>query len=149
NTLGRFTMNGVFTVEDGYYDFRYGGIISKRFDVKRGATITWSGDPILANLNVQGVYSTEANPAVLLDNPNFNRKIPVNLVIDVRGTLESLEEPDYIFEFPSVGSSLQSEIQYKLADKDSRSTQALSLLLSRNFMGSDGMGGVGGTFAET
>lgn len=149
NTLGRFTMNGVFTVEDGYYDFRYGGIINKRFDVKRGGTITWSGDPILANLNVQGVYSTEANPAVLLDNPNFNRKIPVNLVIDVRGTLESLEEPDYIFEFPSVGSSLQSEIQYKLADKDSRRTQALSLLLSRNFMGSDGMGGVGGTFAET
>lgn len=149
NTLGRFTMNGVFTVEDGYYDFRYGGLINKRFDVKRGGTITWSGDPILANLNVQGVYSTEANPAVLLDNPNFNRKIPVNLVIDVRGTLEALEEPDYIFEFPSVGSSLQSEIQYKLADKDSRRTQALSLLLSRNFMGSDGMGGVGGTFAET
>lgn len=149
NTLGRFTMNGVFTVEDGYYDFRYGGIISKRFDVKRGGTITWSGDPVMANLNVQGVYSTEANPAVLLDNPNFNRKIPVNLVIDVRGTLEALEEPDYIFEFPSVGSSLQSEIQYKLADKDSRRTQALSLLLSRNFMGSDGMGGVGGTFAET
>jgi len=151
NTLGRFTMNGILTVESGHYDFRYGGLISKRFDVKKGGTITWSGNPLLANMNIQGVYSTEANPAVLLDNPSFNRKIPVDLVIDVRGTLEALQEPDFDITFPSVSSVLQSEIQYKLSDADTRRTQAFALLLSRNFLGGQGMGSgaLAGSLTET
>lgn len=151
NTLGRFTMNGIFTVEEGHYDFRYAGLISKRFDVRKGGTITWSGNPMLANMNIQGVYATEANPAALLDNPSFNRKIPVNLIIDVRGTLEALQEPDFDITFPSVSSVLQSEIQYKLADADTRRTQAFALLLSRNFLGGQGMGSgaLTGSLAET
>ncbi|MGE4347639.1 MAG: translocation/assembly module TamB domain-containing protein [Flavobacteriaceae bacterium] len=151
NTLGRFTMNGIFTVESGHYDFRYGGLISKRFDVKKGGTITWSGNPLLANMNIQGVYATEANPAVLLDNPSFNRKIPVDLIIDVRGTLEALQEPDFDITFPSVSSVLQSEIQYKLSDADTRRTQAFALLLSRNFLGGQGMGSgaLAGSLTET
>jgi len=139
NTLGSFTMNGIFTVEEGKYDFRYGGFIKKEFSVEKGGTITWSGNPLLANINIKGIYSTEANPAVLLDNPSFNRKIPINVIIDVKGTLEALEEPDFDIIFPSVSSVLQSEIQYKLSDLDTRRTQAFSLLLSRNFMGEQGM----------
>lgn len=151
NTLGRFTMNGIFTVEEGKYDFRYGGLINKEFNVRRGGTITWSGNPVLANMNIQGVYATEANPAVLLDNPSFNRKIPVNLIIDVKGTLEALEEPDFNITFPSVSTVLQSEIQYKLADDDTRRTQAFALLLSRNFIGGEGMGSgaLAGSLTET
>jgi len=139
NTLGSFTMNGIFTVEEGKYDFRYGGLIKKEFSVEKGGTITWSGNPLLANINIKGIYSTEANPAVLLDNPAFNRKIPVNVVIDVKGTLEDLQEPDFNITFPSVSSVLQSEIQYKLSDADTRRTQAFSLLLSRNFMSEQGI----------
>lgn len=151
NTLGRFTMNGIFTVEEGKYDFRYGGLISKEFNVKKGGTITWSGNPLLANMNIQGVYATEANPAVLLDNPSFNRKIPVNLIIDVKGTLEALQEPDFDITFPSVSSVLQSEIQYKLSDVDTRRTQAFALLATRNFLGSAGMasGALAGSLTET
>lgn len=151
NTLGRFTMNGIFTVEEGKYDFRYGGLISKEFNVRKGGTITWSGNPLLANMNIQGVYATEANPAVLLDNPSFNRKIPVNLIIDVKGTLEALQEPDFDITFPSVSSVLQSEIQYKLADNDTRRTQAFALLATRNFLGSTGMasGALAGSLTET
>src|SRR5690606_19330065 len=151
NTLGRFTMNGIFTVEEGKYDFRYGGLISKEFNVRKGGTITWSGNPLLANMNIQAVYATEANPAVLLDNPSFNQKIPVNLIIDVKGTLEALQEPDFDITFPSVSSVLQSEIQYKLSDADTRRTQAFALLATRNFLGSAGMasGALAGSLTET
>jgi len=151
NTLGSFTLNGIFTVEEGKYDFRYGGFIKKEFGVEKGGTITWSGNPLLANINIKGVYTTEANPAVLLDNPAFNRKIPVNVIIDVKGTLEALQEPDFNITFPSVSSVLQSEIQYKLSDTDTRRTQAFSLLLSRNFMGEQGMGSgaLAGSLTET
>ncbi|MDO4727611.1 MAG: translocation/assembly module TamB domain-containing protein [Bacteroidota bacterium] len=151
NTLGTFTMNGLFTVEGGYYDFKYGGIISKRFNVKKGGTISWTGNPILANMNIEGIYTTDANPAVLLENPSFNRKIPVELVIDIKGTLEALQEPNFQINFPSVSSVLQSEIQYKLTDADTRRTQAFYLLLTRNFLGQTGAGSgaLAGSLTET
>jgi hypothetical protein len=73
------------------------------------------------------VYKTIANPAVLLENSSFNRKVPVEVVIGIRGDLAS-PEPDFNIEFPTVSSVLKSEIQYKLNDKDIRQTQALYLL---------------------
>jgi hypothetical protein len=35
-----------------------------------------------AQLNLEAVYKTIANPAVLLENSSFNRKVPVEVVID-------------------------------------------------------------------
>jgi hypothetical protein len=85
-----------------------------------------------AQLNLEAVYKTTANPAVLLDNSSFNAKVPVEVVIGIRGDLTS-PEPDFNIEFPTVSNVLKSEIQYKLNDKDVRQTQALYLLSSGGF----------------
>jgi hypothetical protein len=37
-----------------------------------------------AQLNLEAVYKTIANPAVLLENSSFNRKVPVEVVIGIR-----------------------------------------------------------------
>ncbi len=138
NTLGKFNMWGDFQVYQGSYNFKYGGIIDRKFEVKKGGYISWEGDPMKARLNLEAVYKTSANPAVLLENPSFNRKVPVELVIGVRGDLAS-PEPDFNFEFPTVSTVLKSEIQYKLNDKDVRQTQALYLLSSGGFLSPEGV----------
>jgi hypothetical protein len=138
NTLGKFEMFGDFSVVSGSYNFKYGGLIGKDFIVKKGGFINWSGDPMAAQLNLEAVYKTTANPAVLIDNPNFNRKVDVEVVIGVKGSLMS-PEPDFSINFPTIGSSLKSEIQYKLDDKDARQTQALYLLSTGSFLSQDGV----------
>jgi len=132
NTLGKFNMWGDFQAYEGTYNFKYGGIIDKKFTVKKGGSISWEGDPMKARLNLEAIYKTTANPALLLDNSSLNKKVDVNVIIGVKGDLKS-PEPDFNFEFPNVSSVLKSEIQYKLNDKDARQTQALYLLSTGSF----------------
>ena len=150
NTLGKFNMWGDFQAYEGTYNFKYGGLIDKKFAVKKGGSIIWEGNPMKAQLNLEAVYRTSANPAVLLENSSFNKKVPVEVVIGLRGDLAS-PEPNFDIQFPSVSSVLKSEIQYKLDDKDVRQTQALYLLSTGSFMSPDGFNqsDLSGTFAET
>jgi hypothetical protein len=138
NTLGKFEMWGDFLAISGTYNFKYGGLIGKEFKVKKGGSITWAGDPMAATLNLEAVYKTSANPAVLIDNPSFNKKVDVEVVIAVKGNLTS-PEPDFTINFPTIGSTLKSEIQYKLDDKDKRQTQALYLLSTGSFLSPEGV----------
>ncbi len=138
NTLGKFNMWGDFLAYEGIYNFKYGGLIDKKFNVKKGGSIVWEGDPMRAILNLEAVYKTTANPAILLENASFNRKVPVEVVIGIRGNLSS-PEPDFVIDFPTVSSVLKSEIQYKLDDRDTRQTQALYLLSSGGFLSPEGV----------
>ncbi|RZJ29633.1 MAG: translocation/assembly module TamB [Flavobacterium sp.] len=138
NTLGKFNMWGDYQIYDGTYNFRYGGLIDKKFAVKKFSSIVWEGDPMRATLNLEAVYKTSANPAILVENPSFNKKVPVEVVIGIHGNLTN-PEPDFNINFPTVSSVLKSEIQYKLDDKDVRQTQALYLLSSGGFLSPEGV----------
>ncbi len=138
NTLGKFNMWGDFQAYEGTYNFKFGGLIDKKFAVRKGGSISWEGNPMRAQLNLEAVYKTTANPAVLLENSSFNTKVPVEVVIGIRGDLTS-PEPDFNIEFPTVSNVLKSEIQYKLNDKDVRQTQALYLLSSGGFLSPEGI----------
>ena len=138
NTLGKFNMWGDFQAYEGTYNFKYGGLINKTFAIKRGGSVTWEGDPMRANLNLEAIYKTSANPAVLIDNPSFNRKVDVEVIIGLKGNLSS-PDPDFNINFPTVSSVLKSEIQTKLDDKDVRQKQALILLSTGSFLSVDGL----------
>jgi len=141
NTNDKFNMYGDFIVSDGTYNFVYGnnflqgGFIEKRFKVKPGGTINWDGNPYRARLNMDAVYRTTANPAILLDNPSVNRKIPVDVVINLNGGLMQ-PEVNFDIQFPKTTSVVKSELLYKLDDKEFRDKQALSLVTTGQFTGS-------------
>lgn len=133
NTLGKFNMWGDFQAYEGAYNFKYGGLINKKFDVKKGGSISWEGDPMRAILNLEAVYKTDANPSALVDNDTYKRKIPVEVVIGITGNLSN-PEPDFNINFPNISSVLRSEIQTALEDKDLRQKQALVLLATGGFL---------------
>lgn len=137
NTLGNFNMWGDFLPYDGTYNFKYGGIIDKKFNVRKGGSIIWEGNPMRAQLNLEAVYKTSANPALLLENSGVNKKVDVEVVIGIRGDL-TRPDPDFAIDFPTVTSVLKSELQTELADKDVRQTQALYLLSTGSFLSRDG-----------
>jgi len=139
NTLGKFNMWGDFQVYQGTYNFKYGGIIDKKFEVKKGGSISWDGNPLNATLNMEAVYKTEANPAILLANPTFNKKIPTEVVIKLTDKLTN-PIPDISIDFPTLSSVLKSELDYKLSDDDTRQTQAMALLSSGSFLSEKGVG---------
>ena len=133
NTLGKFEMYGDFQVQEGEYNFKYGGIIDKKFSVEKGGTIRWDGDPMNAILDLQATYKTMANPAVLVESSSLNRKVDTNVTILLNGNLNN-PQPDFNIDFPTVSSVLRSEIDYKLQDKDTRQTQAFALMATGSFV---------------
>jgi len=132
NTNGKFKMYGDFIANEGVYNFVYGGLIEKEFNVLPGGTLVWEGDPLKAQINIEAVYDgIEANPSILLDNP-INRSIPVEVKIHLTGELEK-PEPVFDLSFPNVNTTLNSELQYRLNDNESKQFQALSLLATGSF----------------
>lgn len=136
NTLGKFNMWGDFQAYEGEYNFKYGGLIDKKFVVKRYGTIRWDGDPMNAILDLQAIYHTEANPSVIVDNSIINRKVPTDVAIVLNGSLSN-PEVDFEIYFPTVSSVVKSELDYRLSDRDMRERQAMALLATGAFFSSD------------
>ncbi|WP_245917640.1 translocation/assembly module TamB domain-containing protein [Aureitalea marina] len=137
NTLGKFDMFGDFLVINGTYDFKYKTLIQKQFEVLSGGSITWDGSPTGANLNLSAKYNTRANPSVLLDNPTANRKIPVEVLIDLSGEILQ-PDLDFRIDFPETSSTLKAELEYKLQNDQERESQALFLISTGSFRGDTG-----------
>lgn len=139
NTNGKFIMNGDFVVTEGIYNFKYAGIVNKNFIIEPGGTIDWNGDPTSANIDIQAVYKTRANPSVLLDNPNLNAQIPVEVLTKLQGDLRFFD-PEFEIRFPNTNSVVSSELQYRLEDRSQRQLQALSLVALGAFYNPNSIG---------
>ena len=146
NTNGKFNMWGDFSVFKGIYNFAYRGLIAKQFEVQPGSTLAWEGEPLKAKINMDALYKTQANPSPLLDNP-INKSIPVELIISLDQELEQ-PQTSFTFEFPTVNSTIKSELQYRLESKDDRQTQALYLLSTGSFSRGLNQLNFSGTIAE-
>jgi len=134
DTKGKFEMFGDFLIENGIYNFAYGGLINKPFEVRKGGVISWDGDPFEADLNLEAVHRVKANPKILLDNLNTNRKIPIDLVTKVEGKLFNSTE-EFNIVIPNSSSLVASELDFKLNENDdnTKMRQFFSLLISKSF----------------
>ncbi len=132
NTNGKFNMYGEFVAVTGEYNFKYGGVIDKRFQVRPGGRITWDGDPLAASLDMEAVYALNANPAPLLEN-GFNGRVPTEVVVRLDGELES-PSIDFNIEFPGISSVQKSELEYRLQDPTVEERNAFFLLAQGTFV---------------
>lgn len=134
NTNGKFEMGGTFIVNEGLYELR--NIVNKRFDVKRGGTISWNGSPFDANLNITAVHKVRANPSILLENLNTSRDIDVNLITQITGNLYN-PKMKFDIELPNASSIIQSELAFKTNNEDKKMVQFFSLVGFGTFMNPD------------
>jgi len=139
NTNGKFDMYGDFNASSGKYIYKYQGLIEKQFEVVPGGYISWDGNPVDANIDIEAKYRTDANPAVLLDNPSVNREIPIDVLISLRG---QLMQPDIRFDldYPNLSSIVESELDYRLQGRENIERQALSLVVQGTFFNDENAG---------
>ena len=152
DTNGKFEMYGDLIIDNGEYKFK--NIVSKDFIVEKGGTIIWNGSPFDAEIDITAVYHTMANPAVILDEVNSTRKIDVDLITRITGSL-SAAQFDFDIVIPNSSSMVTSELEFKLKNPDDRLTQFISLLATGSFINLDngsgnfnGSAALAGTLAE-
>ena len=61
NSLGDFEMSGDYIIESGSFDFTAQEVINKKFNIRQGGTIRWTGNPTTAQINLKAIYSLRAS----------------------------------------------------------------------------------------
>lgn len=64
---GKTSLTGTYTVETGSYNLSY-ATVKRKFTFKKGSTVTWTGDPTSANINLTAVYIAKVPPIDLVSN---------------------------------------------------------------------------------
>ena len=127
---GNFIINGDFVTDVAKYHFKNFGFVERIFEIKKGANIIWDGDPYKGIINAEAIYEVPggANPASLIQNASFNRKIPTFVNVILEGELANLQTPKFNITFPNTRGSIKSELEYYLNDYENKQTQAISLI---------------------
>ena len=130
-----FDMYGDYTITDGSYLFTLQNIINKRFLIESGSTITWTGDPMDARLNIDAIYKLKASLQPLLSSTtldNVTRAVPVECIINLT---ERLSNPTVTFDIrvPNADSEIQNAVSNLLNNQQSIATQFMYLLVSGAF----------------
>ena len=134
NNIGDITMNGVFTVADGIYDFAMGPIREK-FYIEEGGSIGWTGDPYDAVLNLRTYYKVNANIAAATNDQFGSGSGAHQEVLCYLDLTESLMKPTIGFDLaaPRADEVAKSIITRIKSDPDELNRQFFSLLLWKRF----------------
>jgi hypothetical protein len=146
---GLFTVNGNYEIEEGQYLFTLYNFVNKPFVLKRGGTITWTGDPLDANINLEAVYAgLTASIAPLvpeyisgLTQDEKSKIQRQRTEVKVRMLLTgSLLKPTIKFDIdlPELSGELKSIVDYKMqslrSHEDQLNQQVFGLLVLRTFI---------------
>lgn len=93
---GKITMVGNYTLAEGSYQISY-NFIQRKFDIIPGSTITWTGEPTTAQLNVNAVYIANTAPIDLVEQQisasnaairnTYLQKLPFEVHLNLTGEL--------------------------------------------------------------
>ncbi|MCW3077507.1 MAG: hypothetical protein JWO32_2116 [Bacteroidetes bacterium] len=135
NTLGKFEMFGDYIITNGDYIFTLENVISKKFDIDAGSDISWSGDPLGAEINVVTSYKQRASVAPLLNDTTgrYKGRFPVDCKLKISDRLFS-PNINFAIDFPSIDATARARINNILSDEAELNRQVFSFLLFRSFV---------------
>jgi hypothetical protein len=136
NSLGDFEMSGDYIIETGSFDFTAREIINKKFSIRQGGTIRWTGNPSMAQINLKAIYAVRASLADLYtaanrESSNKSDRVLTEVEMGLTGPLLKPNINLDIF-FPS-NPAIKEEMQSYFNDENNRYLQAFSLILRRSF----------------
>ncbi len=136
-------MFGTYTLQRGSYNFTLQDIIIKDFTIRDGSSISFHGDPYAAQLNIEAVYSLNANLSDLdesfLDDRELTRtNVPVHALMMVSG---DMRQPDIAFdlEFPTLSQDTYRKVKSIVSTEDMMNRQIIYLLALNKFYTPDYM----------
>lgn len=132
DNLGQLSLEGTYTVSEGSkYNFVLGPI-KETFYISDGGSITWTGNPYEASLNLKAYYKLKANLGELSPELLASGNQEVNCYLNLT---ESLMKPNIDFDIkaPKAPESDKSLLTQLTADKDELNRQFFSLLLWKKF----------------
>lgn len=160
---GKITMVGNYTLQSGAYELSF-NFLRRRFEIEKGSTITWTGEPTSAQLNVTAIYVANTAPLDLVENQltltgaarnTYLQRLPFEVHLTMTG---ELMRPiiDFDILLPEnrnygVSNDIIAQVQGRLnqlrQDEGEINKQVFSLLLLGRFVGENPFQSSGGGFS--
>jgi len=144
NNNGELAMYGKYTLDKGTYNFTLQDVIIKDFTIRDGSSISFQGDPYAAVLDLEAVYSLNANIKDLdesfAEDREINRtNVPVHALLRANGIIS---QPDISFdlEFPSLTTDAYRKVRSVISTDEMMNRQIIYLLALNRFYTPEYMG---------
>jgi hypothetical protein len=155
---GKTSLTGTYTVNQGSYNLSYASV-TRKFVFKKGSTITWTGDPTSANINLTAIYVADVPPIDLVSDQlagtenqtMYKQKLPFNVDLMLQN---DLMKPDITFDIVlpdssyTVSQDVINTVDSRLAqirqDPNELNKQVLGVLVLGHFIGDNPLQSQGG-----
>jgi translocation and assembly module TamB len=158
NPNGDISLSGRYEVRSGHYELNLFGLVNRRFELAKGSSVVWNGDPMDATLDLTAIYKVRTSASELMQaqlsgsdgetKGQFRQVLNFMVYLKIGG---ELVKPEISFELDmaeqergAFGGSVYGMIQQINEKDDDLIKQVFSLLVLNQFfpvMGNDGTSG--------
>ncbi len=109
---GQISMSGRYEITEGMYSMDFYDLVSRELEIAEGSYINWTGDPLLADMQISAIYRIQT--------------APMELVMDQIGNLEQAAQNRYRTQLPFEvfvnlnGEMLKPEIGFDIQLEEQR-----------------------------
>jgi len=148
---GKVTLIGRYVINSGFYDLTLYDVVKRKFEIKPGSSITWSGDPLEAEMDISAIYNVKASPIDLISQQSsalseserlaYQEKIPFDVYLMMKNELLK-PEISFKIELPDDNkSALNGTVYQKLQELNEQESelnkQVFALIILRRFIASN------------
>ena len=146
NKNGKLSLTGNYVLDDGAYNLSL-RLLKRKFNLQKGSTITWTGDPTGATIDITATYLCTTAPISLVGNQmagmsqeeinRYNQKLPFTVNLKMQGLLLK-PQISFSITLPPNESALWQNVDSKLTELNSNTSelnkQVFALLLFNSFI---------------
>ena len=151
NPNGSMGLVGTYDLSQGTYEMSY-QFIKRKFDLLEGSTITLSGDPMKADVDITAAYDVktpaidliknEIGGATAIGNEIYKRKTPFRVLLKVKG---KVDKPEIAFDIilpkkaegvtTEMATTINNKLDQMRSDQSSMNKQVFAILILNKFIG--------------
>ena len=145
NPAGEIDLTGRYQVLSGTYNLSFFNLVKREFSINKNSSITWSGDPLNAALNIQAGYKVITSPLELMETrlasdrekQQYRQRMAFLVLLNVKGVLTK-PEISFALDMPQdKQNELTQNVAIRLkeinADESELNKQVFALFLLQRF----------------
>ncbi len=156
---GMMSLSGEYKLSSGAYEMTFYQVTRRKFTLVPGGTITWSGDPLDASMDLKAMYSVRTAPLDLMSaqltgsdasvRNRYRQELPFQVYLQIKG---EILRPSISFELDmpedhkgALGGNIYTRLQHINQNESELNKQVLALLIFNRFFPEE----TGGTGVNT
>lgn len=160
---GDIQLSGRYEISEGTYNLSFYKFVKRNFAIESGSTITWSGDPLNAQMDIRAIYTVETSPIELFSNQlsgadpsevnRYKQRLPFLVYLDITGRLLQ-PEISFQLEMPidernAFGGNVYARLQDINTRESDLNKQVFALLILKRFISDNPFENQGATGFES